>query len=104
MSGGFGQVRPPGANVPGYLLPLSIAATILCCLPGGIVAIVYSVQARSKSQAGDYAGASRAARTANIWLIVSVVVGIVVIIIGFAFGIFNLILLGGATDQYSSVN
>lgn len=103
MSEGFGQVRPPGANVPGYLLPLSIAATLLCCLPAGIVAIVYSVQARSKSQAGDYAGASRSARNANIWLIVAVVVGIVVIILSVALGIFGAI-AGSGIDQYSSGN
>ena len=70
------QVRAPGASVPGYLLPASIAATLLCCLPTGIVAIIYSTQARSKSQAGDTAGASQATRNANIWLIVSVVAGL----------------------------
>lgn len=99
MSGGFGEVRPPGANVPGWLLPASIVATLFCCLPAGIVSIIYSVQARSKSQAGDYAGASHAARNARIWLIVSVVLGIVAIIIAFAFGILGVI-TGAGQDQY----
>jgi hypothetical protein len=72
-----GGVAPPGANIPGYLLPASIAATLLCCLPTGIAAIVYSSQARSKSQAGDTAGASEAARKAQMWLIISVVLGLV---------------------------
>ena len=46
MSEGLGEVRPPGANVPGYLLPASIAATLLYCPPDGIlgtIAIVPSI-------------------------------------------------------------
>jgi Interferon-induced transmembrane protein len=70
-------VRAPGAAVPGYLMPLSIGATLLCCPATGIPAIVYSVQARSKSQAGDTAGASQAIKNANIWLWVSVGLGLV---------------------------
>lgn len=88
--GGSG-VSPPGANVPGYLLPLSILATVFCCLPTGIAAIVYSAQARSKSQVGDTAGASQAAKTAQMWLIISVVIGIV---IAFVYVIF--VILGAA--------
>jgi hypothetical protein len=75
---GGGGVAPPGANIPGYLLPASIAATLFCCLPTGVAAIVYSAQARSKSQAGDTAGASEAAKKARMWLIISVVLGVVV--------------------------
>jgi predicted secreted protein len=54
-------------------MPLSILATLFCCLPTGIAAIVYSAQANSKSQVGDTAGASQAAKNANIWLVISVV-------------------------------
>jgi heme/copper-type cytochrome/quinol oxidase subunit 2 len=88
------EVQPPGANVPGYLLPLSILATLFCCLPAGIVAIIFSVQARSRSQAGDYPGASQAVRKANIWLIISVVLGIIVIALISSLGI-----LGSLTDS-----
>lgn len=70
------EIRPPGASVPGYLLPASIVATLLCCLPTGIAAIVYSAQAGSKSQAGDTAGATQSVRNANIWLVLSLVGGI----------------------------
>jgi hypothetical protein len=89
------QVRPPGANVPGYLLPVSILVTLFCCLPTGIAAIVYSVQARSKSDAGDTAGASQAVKSANTWIIVSVVLGIVAIILSFALGIFGAMIGSG---------
>lgn len=105
MSGGFGQVRPPGANVPGYLLPASIAVTILCCstigvIPG-IVAIVFSAQARSRSQAGNYAGASQAVRKANIWLVVAIVLGLISVIVYFSLGLFGLVLGSNGVDQYS---
>ena len=100
MSGGFGGGGSPGANVPGYLLPVSIVVTLFCCLPTGIAAIIFSVQARSKSQAGDYAGASRATRQANIWIIVSVVAGILAAV---AYVVFFIILgvAGSGIDQYS---
>jgi hypothetical protein len=89
------EAQPPGANVPGYLFPLSILATILF-LPVGILSIVFSAQARSKSEAGDYAGASQAVRHANVSLIAAVVLGVLSMILIFAFG-----LLGnpGATGE-----
>jgi hypothetical protein len=92
------EVQPPGANVPGYLLPLSILATLFCCLPVGIISIIFSVQARSKSQAGDYAGASQAVRRANISLIIAVVSGVVVIAVIFAFGLLGAVTGGGNQD------
>ncbi len=81
--------RSPEAHVPGYLLPLSILTTLFCCLPVGIVAIVFSAQARSRSQIGDYAGAARAVRNANISLIITVVLGILFYIL-----VFTIIFLG----------
>ena len=81
------EVQPPGANVPGYLLPLNILATLFCCLPVGILGIIFSVQARSNSQAGNYAAASAAVRRANISLISSVVLGILLITLVLVFGI-----------------
>lgn len=66
-----GGENPP-QHVPNYLIP-SIIATICCCLPFGIPAIVFSAQANGKRQAGDYTGALESARKAKIWLIVAVV-------------------------------
>jgi hypothetical protein len=91
------EVRPPGANVPGYLLPLSILATLFCCLPVGIIAIIFSAQAMSKSQAGNYAGASEAVRRAKISLIIAVVSGILFIVLIFSFGLIGS-LTGGSQD------
>jgi hypothetical protein len=83
------QLRPPGANVPGYLLPASIAATLLCCLPTGIAAIVYSAQANSKSQQGDTAGATQAVKNAQLWLWISAGAGLIVYFLAFTSGFLN---------------
>lgn len=67
--------QPP---MPPTYLAWSIAVTILCCLVGGIVAIVYSSQVSSRYIAGDYEGADYASRQARIWIIVSACVGLLV--------------------------
>ena len=51
-----GVVLPPGATVPNYLV-FAILATVFCCLPAGIPAIVFAAQVNGKLQAGDLAGA-----------------------------------------------
>jgi len=69
-------VDPP-ANVPNYLVP-AILATLFCCLPVGVVSIVFATQVNSKLAAGDIQGAQAASRNAKLWLIVSVCLGLVV--------------------------
>ena len=63
-------MREPTPYVPNHLI-WAIAATIFCCLPAGIVAIVYAAQVNGMLDAGDYIGARRASRNAKIWAIVS---------------------------------
>lgn len=53
-------------NVPNYLVQ-SILVTVLCCVPFGIVAIVFAAQVNSKLAAGDYAGAMDASKKAKMW-------------------------------------
>lgn len=60
---------------PSYLI-WAILCTVLCCLIPGIVAIVFSSQVSSKYYSGDVEGAKRASRNAEIWIIVSFVLGI----------------------------
>lgn len=70
-----GVVIPPGATVPNYLV-FAILTTVFCCLPTGIVAIVYAAQVNGKLQAGDLAGAQMASRNAKTWCWVSFGVGL----------------------------
>lgn len=70
------QAATPGMQKPTNYLPWSIAVTLCCCVIGGIVGIVYSVQANSKWEAGDYEGAHKAANTARTWLIISAILGL----------------------------
>lgn len=63
--------------MPKTFLVWSILATICCCLPAGIVAIIFSASVSSKYYAADYEGARRASRNAEIWIIVSIVAGII---------------------------
>ena len=89
---GYGQV----ANVPNYLVE-AILVTIFCCLPAGVVAIVFAAQVNGKVAAGDLPEARRLSRNARTWCWVSFGVGlgvailyavamIVLIFAGFALG------------------
>lgn len=69
---------PAPPKVPNYLVH-SIIATLCCCLPLGIVALVYSAQVNSKLAAGDVAGAQASSARAKTWVIVSFVAGIVTV-------------------------
>ena len=65
-------VPPPAATSPArpdisnYLVP-AILSTVCCCLPFGIVAIVYAAQVNTKLQAGDIVGATDASQKARMW-------------------------------------
>ena len=76
--GGYGA--PP--SVPNYLI-WSILSTLFCCLPAGIVAIVYASQVDGKLRSGDYDGAVQASNNAKTWTMVSAGLGLVVGIIYF---------------------
>ncbi|HPZ07832.1 MAG TPA: CD225/dispanin family protein [Candidatus Eremiobacteraeota bacterium] len=67
-------------HVPNYLVQ-AILVTLFCCLPCGVVAIVYAAQVNSKLQMGDYYGALSASRNANMWSWISFGCGIALIII-----------------------
>lgn len=62
-------------------LVLSIITTLCCCLPFGIVGIVYSTKINSAVNGRDWEGAQKAAKTAKIWIIASAIVGFIVEVI-----------------------
>ena len=76
--GGYASsgIREPRPHVPNHLVG-AIFATIFCCLPTGIVAIVYAAQVNGRLNAGDYHGARRASDSARTWAIVSVPLGLI---------------------------
>lgn len=65
---------PPAGSVPNHLV-MAILVTIFCCLPFGIVAIVYAAQVNGKLQSGDYAGAQEASKKAKTFSWVPSAVG-----------------------------
>lgn len=64
--------------MPKTWLVWSILFTIFCCFIPGIVAIVYSSKVSSRYFAGDIEGAKRASESAEIWIIISFVLGVIV--------------------------
>lgn len=62
--------------MPSTWLIWSILVTVLCCFIPGIIAIIFSSQVSSKYYAGDIEGARRSSRMAEIWIIVSFVLGV----------------------------
>src|ERR1700735_1893371 len=70
-----GVVLPPGATVQNYLV-FAILATVFCCLPTGIPAIIYAAQVNSKLQGGDLGGAQAASSNAKMWCWISAGLGL----------------------------
>lgn len=70
------QPEAPGPCPPTNLV-WAIISTICCCLPAGIVAIIYSVKVTNKYNMGDFKGAERASETSAWWCIAAIVLGII---------------------------
>ena len=66
----------PVQPVPSYLW-LGILTTICCCLPFGIVSIVYGAKVSSLAASGNIAAAQQASRNALIWGLVALICGLV---------------------------
>ena len=56
------QTVPPSSHLVGAIL-----ATLFCCLPFGIPAIVYASKVESRWYAGDHQGAIEASNSARNW-------------------------------------
>jgi hypothetical protein len=70
-----GYVGPVAQTIPNYLV-FSILTTLFCCLPAGVVGIIYSSQVNTKLSQGDAAGAKKASDNAKLWSIISVGAGV----------------------------
>lgn len=82
--------------IPNHLV-WAILSTLFCCLPFGVVSIVFAAQVDGKRAAGDIAGAEDASRKAKLWAIVSAACALVplVLYLLFVFFIGGVGLLGG---------
>lgn len=67
----------PHNPMPPTGLLWSVLATVCCCFLPGIVAIVFSSRVSKCYYEGDLEGAEKASRLAQIWIIVSFVLGLV---------------------------
>lgn len=99
MQGSVLKPQPPSLSfaevqqhVPNYLWQ-SIVATMFCCMPFGIVAIIYASEVDSHIATGNYTAAQVASKSAKLWVGISVGVFflfMVASVILFLVGILNL--------------
>lgn len=79
--GGYGPGwQPSGPKPPSYLV-WAILTTLFCCLPFGIVSIVYAARVDSKYNAGDMAGSLEASNNAKKWAIISALVSVALLVL-----------------------
>lgn len=75
-------------------LVFAIIATVICCLPFGIPAIISATKIDKAQAAGDFMGAKEAAKKAKMWTIISAaamgvfaILYVILIVLGVAAGI-----------------
>ena len=66
------------ASVPNYLVPAIIS--LFCCLPLGIVGVIFAAQVNGKVAAGDTAGALDAAKKAKMFSFIAIGLGLLGIV------------------------
>lgn len=71
------QPIPEGAEIPPAYLAWSIIVTILCCVPLGIPAIIFSAKTRSAIARGDLEAARKSSNTAQWCIILAIVLGLI---------------------------
>lgn len=64
-------------SMPDTYLIWAVVVTVLCCLIPGIIAIVNAASVSTRYYNGDIEGAERASRRTQIWIIISIVCGLV---------------------------
>ncbi len=87
---------PSAVVVPNHLV-WAILTTLFCCLPMGVVSIVYASQVDGRRAAGDLAGAYESSRKAAGWALASALAVPVLLLLWF--GLFGGIAALGALSD-----
>lgn len=66
------------ASVPNYLVPAIIS--LFCCLPLGVVGVIFAAQVNGKVAAGDTAGALESAKKAKMFSFIAIGLGLLGIV------------------------
>lgn len=88
------EVSGPAATAPSptTVLVFSILSTVFCCVPFGIVGVVYAALAMGRHSARDFAASEQYRRNAKTWSWVAFGCGVVFVVIwmmSFVFGALN---------------
>jgi len=100
MAQSWNPPPPPGmyAEKPNNNLAIAIIATVLsfvfCCIPHGLISLIFALQVDKKAAAGDIAGAINSARQAKIFGFISIGVAAIALVISIFFGVLNAVLSG----------
>ena len=81
MENNFRATKP---NIPNHLL-LGVLTTLFCCLPFGIVSIVYAIQVNSAMVSENYQVAQIASDKAKYWGMLALWIGIAINVISLIF-------------------
>lgn len=91
--------QPVGIKPSNYLV-WAILATIFCCLPFGIVGIVFAAKVNDLWNSGQYQASLEASRKAKTWTLIAIGVGILSAVLYFVLAGKGLIALGNYLDNY----
>mgnify|MGYP001795863488 CR=1 FL=1 len=85
---------PAAGPKPDNYLVWAILSTLLCCLPLGVVSIVFAAQVDGKYNSGDYAGAQEASEKAKKFATWSAIAGVAVVVL---YVLFAVVLVAGSS-------
>lgn len=93
------QWSPPSTGTPSKVpnnLVLAIVATAVsffgCCIPHGLISLIFALQVDKKSAAADFEGAANSAKQAKMWAWISIIVAIAGFVIAVVFGLFGAVI------------
>lgn len=89
MAGRFDPQGDDVVPVPPSNLVGAVLVTLFCCLPFGIVAVVYALQVGPKFKSGDEQGAEHASDMSEKWMYASVGSSVLLFLAYIAYAVFQ---------------